>query len=98
MIRHILLIKFKATAKLSDIEILRKEFYSMVDKIEGVITVEWGLNNSSEGMAKEYSHAVVMSFEDEAARQRYLPHPDHSELKKIFIPLLEDIIVFDYNV
>ncbi|WP_374936606.1 Dabb family protein [Aeromonas sp. ASNIH6] len=32
-----------------------------------------------------------------AARQRYLPHPDHDALKAIFRPVLERIIVLDYT-
>jgi len=38
-----------------------------------------------------------MTFANEAARQNYVPHPDHETLKKVLAPLLEDIIVFDYQ-
>lgn len=97
MIRHILLIKFKETAEPSKIEELRQLFESMPVKVEGIEAVEWGLNDSPEGLNKNYSHAVVMTFADEAARQRYLPHPEHEVLKEVFIPLLDDIVVFDYS-
>ncbi|WP_323078440.1 Dabb family protein, partial [Aeromonas hydrophila] len=43
------------------------------------------------------THSVLMTFADEAARQRYLPHPDHDALKAIFRPVLERIIVLDYT-
>ncbi|HDX8368465.1 TPA: Dabb family protein, partial [Aeromonas dhakensis] len=39
----------------------------------------------------------LMTFADEAARQRYLHHPDHDALKAIFRPVLERIIVLDYT-
>ena len=29
--------------------------------------------------------------------KNYLPHAEHEALKQVFIPLLEDIIVFDYS-
>ena len=38
-----------------------------------------------------------MTFVDEAARQRYLPHPDYEALKAIFRPVLDRIIVLDYT-
>ncbi|WP_061035399.1 MULTISPECIES: Dabb family protein [Vibrio] len=98
MVRHILLIKFKASAASDKIQQLRALFEAMPTKVEGVTDVEWGLNNSPEGKNKDYTHAVMMTFADEAGRQNYLPHPEHDVLKEVFRPLLEDIIVFDYEI
>ena len=98
MIRHIILIKFKATAKKNEINELKASFESMPSKVEGVNSVEWGLNNSNEGKNKGYTHVVLMNFVDDAGRDNYLPHPEHVELKKIFKPILEELIVFDYKV
>lgn len=98
MIRHILLIKFNDTAEPSKIEEVRALFEATPEKVDGVESVEWGLNDSPEELNKGYSHAVVMTFTDEAGRQNYLPHPEHDALKDVFIPLLEDIIVFDYSI
>lgn len=97
MIRHILLIKFKPTALESEVVKLRALFESMPSTIEGVVSVEWGENDSPEGKNQGYSHSVLMTFADEEARERYLPHPAHKALKVVFRPLLEDIIVFDYT-
>ncbi|WFB50474.1 Dabb family protein [Vibrio coralliilyticus] len=98
MIRHILLIQFKPNASCQQIEELKNSFLSMPTKIEGVDSVEWGLNDSPEGKNKNYTHCVMMTFADEAGRDRYLPHPEHDALKEIFRPILEDIVVFDYTV
>ena len=62
-----------------------------------MIAVEWGENDSPEGRAEGFTHSVLMTFVDEAARLRYLPHPDHDALKAIFRPVLERIIVLDYT-
>lgn len=97
MIRHILLIKFKASAELSEIDRLRTLFESMPQKVEGVTSVEWGLNDSPEHMNQGYTHCVFMTFANEQGRQNYLPHPEHEALKEVFRPLLEDIVVFDYQ-
>lgn len=97
MIRHILLIKFKPETKQSNIENVRELFDSMPTKVEGVESVEWGLNDSPEGLDQGFTHAVVMTFTDEQARQNYLPHPEHEALKTVFVPMVDDIIVFDYS-
>ena len=98
MIRHIILIKFKATTKTNEINELKASFESMPLKVGGVHSVEWGLNDSPEGKNKDYTHVVLMNFIDDAGRKNYLPHPEHGELKKLFRLILEDLIVFDYTV
>ncbi len=98
MIRHILLIKFTTTANIDEINELKAGFESMPLKVEGVSSVEWGLNDSPEGKNKNYTHAVLMSFVDDDGRNSYLRHPEHDELKKLFRPILDDLVVFDYTV
>ncbi|WP_221076230.1 Dabb family protein [Agarivorans aestuarii] len=97
MIRHILLIKFKADASETSIQQVQQSFLDIPNKISGVLSVEWGHNDSPEGLNKDYQYSVLMSFSDEAARQSYLSHIEHEKLKLDFVPLLEDIIVFDYT-
>lgn len=98
MIRHILLIQFKPAAELTHIEKLRELFELMPQKIEGVVSVEWGVNDSPEGKNKNYTHSVLMTFADDTGRQNYLFHPEHEALKQVFRPLLEDVIVLDYQI
>ena len=97
MIRHILLITFKAGTQADDIAAVRAAFLGIPARVNGVVAVEWGENDSPEGRDDGFTHCVLMTFADEAARQRYLPHPDHDALKAIFRPLLERIIVLDYT-
>ncbi len=97
MLRHILLIQFTATTQDDEILDVFDVFQSIQDKIPGIETVSCGANNSPEGLNKEYTHCVTMDFTDEAARDIYLPHPAHEELKQQFVPMIENIIVFDYS-
>ena len=97
MIRHILLIKFKENAEVSEVQKLKMLFEAIPKKVEGVTSVEWGLNDSPENKNQGYTHSVLMTFADEEGRQNYLPHPEHDALKDVFRPLLDDIIVFDYS-
>ncbi|HHQ4713325.1 Dabb family protein [Aeromonas veronii] len=97
MIRHILLIAFKPDAQPAQIDAVRTAFLAIPHQVSGVTAVEWGENDSPEGRDGGFTHSVLMTFADEAARQRYLPHPDHDALKAIFRPVLERIIVLDYT-
>ncbi|OOE90749.1 Dabb family protein [Salinivibrio sharmensis] len=98
MIRHVLIVRFIANARDEQIQALKDKFESMPSVIDGVSSVEWGENNSPEGKDQGYTHVIMMTFRDDAARQHYLPHPEHEALKAIFRPILEDIIVVDYSV
>ena len=38
-----------------------------------------------------------MTFSSSQARDEYLPHPIHEEVKDIVVPHLERLVVFDFN-
>uniref|UniRef100_UPI0013D31CB3 Dabb family protein n=1 Tax=Enterobacter ludwigii TaxID=299767 RepID=UPI0013D31CB3 len=66
MIRHILFIKFTDCALAEQILAVRTAFLQIPDRIEGVTSVEWGINNSPEGKNSGFTHCVLMTFADEA--------------------------------
>ena len=98
MIRHILLVEFKPESEPEQINAVRRAFLKIPQQVEGVTHVEWGENDSPEGKNRGFTHCIQMTFGNEAARQAYLPHPRHDELKAIFRPEIKNIIVFDYTV
>lgn len=98
MIRHVLFISFKPEVSESQILSVFKSFESMPAKIDGVVSVEWGLNNSPEHINRGFTHCVFMTFADERGRENYLPHAQHELLKAQLDPLLENIIILDYQV
>lgn len=97
MVRHVLFIKFKADATAQDISICFDNFEAIQNKIEGIESVEWGVNSSTEGRNKGYTHCVFMTFVDQVSLDHYIPHPEHMALKAQLGPIMEDIIVFDYE-
>ena len=46
----------------------------------------------------ETSQDHIMTFADVTARDAYLPHPDHERFQKIALPLVDSVIVFDFEV
>ena len=97
MIRHILFITLTDDTSPAQIDAVRLAFLRIPHQVEGVTRVEWGVNDSPEGKNSGYTHCVLMTFADEAARQRYLPHPAHDALKTLFRPVLQDIVVLDFT-
>jgi len=98
MLRHLLIMKFKPSTTSADLIVLRRAFQALPRQIAGCLSVEWGDNVSPEQLNKGFSSAVLMNFVDAAARDVYLPHPDHEALKTVLVPLLDDIVVLDYEV
>ncbi|WP_171841062.1 Dabb family protein, partial [Escherichia coli] len=45
----------------------------------------------------KYSHCVVMAFRSELAKERYLAHKEHIQLKERLLRIASDIEVVDIN-
>jgi len=97
-IRHLVLLKFKADTAPAHLHALESAFAALASKISAVQSLEWGTNNSPEGLAKSFTHCFNLTFADEAARATYLPHPDHVAFVEQLKPALDDVLVVDYTV
>ena len=101
MIQHIVLLKLKPdtsaiqkTALLEGLVALKHE-----NKILGIESVTGGDNNSSEGKTNGFDWGFSMTFTDAAARDAYLPHPDHKTVgRDLLRPIVEEVLVFDYEI
>ena len=96
LLRHVVLFKFKTDATTEDINEVEVAFTSLPAKIPQIVDYEWGLNNSPEGLEKGFTHCFFLTFNSEADRAIYLPHPDHKAFGDIVGPVLEDVLVVDY--
>ena len=95
-LRHIVLFKFKATSEAVDIQKIENAFIALPTKIKEIKDFEWGLNNSPEGLDKGFTHCFFVTFESEADRATYLPHPDHLAFVAMLDGHVEDVLVLDY--
>jgi hypothetical protein len=95
-LRHIVLFQFKETATDAEIEKIEAAFIALPSKIKEIKDFEWGLNNSPEGLEKGFTHCFFVTFDSEAGREVYLPHPDHKAFVALLEPVLEDVLVLDY--
>jgi len=99
MIRHIVLVKFRSELGAAQIEEKLQAVVALKDKIGGILSIT-AENNSPENLEKGFRHGFVVDFTDSAARDAYLPHPEHAKVGKSLVEAaeggIEGILVFDY--
>ena len=95
-IRHVVCFKFKEDATDAQIRKVEKAFAGLKKKIPEIKGLEWGVNNSPEGLNKGFTHCFIVTFADEKGREIYLPHPDHKAFVEVLKPILDDVFVIDF--
>ncbi len=98
MTRHIGMFEFKEGTTQNQIDECFTALTGMIGKIPGLLGMEHGPYDSSEGLNDGFTHGFIMTFESPEAREEYLPHPVHEAVKDIVVPRLERLVVFDFNV
>ncbi len=97
-VKHIALLKFKSETSQDQIDKVFEDLMDLSETIPGIEDYVSGPNNSPEGQTQGYTHGFVMTFENAGARDAYLPHPDHERFQKIALPLVDSVVVFDFEV
>ena len=95
-LRHIVLFQFKPGTTQAEIDEVTRAFAALPQKIDVIQDFEWGTDVSVEKKAAGFTHAFLVTFADEKARDKYLPHPEHQRFVKLVGPRLEKVLVFDY--
>ncbi len=96
LLRHVVLFSFKEESTPQDIKKVEDAFSALADKIEVIKDFEFGTDVGVEGLSKGFTHCFFVTFENEAGRAEYLPHPDHKAFGEILGPHLKDVLVIDY--
>ncbi|MCO6046675.1 Dabb family protein [Aeoliella sp. ICT_H6.2] len=97
MIRHVVLLQFKEGTSKEKIAEIEQAFASLPEKIEEIADLEWGLNNSPEGLSSGFTHCFLVTFNSDADRAAYLPHPEHIKFAGLLRPHVEEVLVVDYS-
>ena len=97
-VRHVVVFKYTPEATEAQIQEITDAFRALKDKIPGIVDFEWGINNSPEGLNQGFTHVYLMTFENEAARDTYLPHPEHAAFGEILrgSGIFDGAFVVDY--
>jgi quinol monooxygenase YgiN len=95
-LRHVVLFGFKPGTTEADIEEIARRFGALGSALPGIVAFEWGADNSPEGISRGHTHCFVLTFDSEAARDAYLPHPKHQEFVAFASAWIEKALVVDY--
>ncbi len=95
-LRHVVLFKFKDTAKPEDIKTVVDAFRALPAKIPVVKRFEFGTNVSPENLAQGFTHCFFLTFGSDADRDAYIVHPEHKKFGELLHPYLDKVLVIDY--
>jgi hypothetical protein len=100
MITHMVLLRIRKDAPRKDVDRIFHELALLKEKVPGLLSFSGGPYSSPEGMEKGFTHGFCMTFRDAAARDVYLPHPEHERVKKLVLAALDGgldgVVAFDY--
>lgn len=97
-VRHVVVFKYKPGTTEDQIRQVTEAFRALKTKIPGIIGFEDGVNNSPENKNLGFTHVYLLTFEDVAARDAYLPHPEHKKFGQLLgkLGVVADAFVVDY--
>ena len=96
VLRHVVLFKFKDGTAAADVKKVEDAFRALPSKIKEIQSLEWGMNNSPEGLNQGFTHCFFLTFNSEQDRAVYLPHPAHKAFGAVLGPHLDKVLVVDY--
>jgi len=96
-VHHMVLLKFKPGTPPSRIADLFAALGRLKQTLPGIVHYSGGPYASPEGMNQGFSHGFLMTFTGAPARDAYLTHERHEAVKQEFLPLVENVVAFDFE-
>src|SRR5262249_54430291 len=96
-VQHMVLVRFKGQRPPTRVGDLFAALARLRHSIPGILHYSGGPYASPEGLHGGFTHGFLMTFTDAQARNRYLDHPEHEKVKAAFLPLLDNVIAFDFE-
>ncbi|NCB42613.1 MAG: Dabb family protein [Clostridia bacterium] len=95
-LRHVVLFSFKKRIEEIQLQEIIRSFEALEQRIEFVKSIEWGVNESPEGLNKGFTHCFIVTFDSDISRNAYLTHPNHLSFVDLVTNHLEDVCVVDF--
>jgi len=96
VLRHAVFFKFKDGTSNEDVKSVVDAFRALPAKIEEIRGFELGESVAKSARNDGLTHCFLLTFNDEAGRAAYLPHPAHKEFGGVLRPHLDKVFVIDY--
>ena len=95
---HVVCFKYKEGTTEQDVKRIEDAFRALKTSIPGIVSFQHGTNISPEKRNNGFTHAYVLAFESEKARDEYLPHPEHKKFGSVVGPHLakDGVFVIDF--
>lgn len=100
MISHIVLLRFPASVTADQKAALYRSVEALQPRIPGMTGVTAGADVSPEGLGKGFADGFIVTFEDAAARDRYLADEEHGKVGEALVALIggiDNLLVFDLS-
>src|SRR5680860_1355066 len=94
---HVVLTQWRADAPGETLAELREIIQRFPAEIPGIVSVVEGASVSTEGLESGFEWALVVTFENAAARDGYLDHPTHLPVAALIGEWAERLVVFDLS-
>ena len=95
-LRHVVLFGFAEKIGPDAQAEVGRRFAALAQSVPGVEAFERGENSSPEGLNKGLTHAFLLTFSSDAARDAYLIHPEHQAFAQWVTSLVASVTVVDY--
>ena len=96
VLRHVVSFQFKEGLTEERKAQAIQDFLALKDEIPEIKSFEGGEDISVEGLNQGFTHSFILTFESEAARDAYIPHPAHLKLAEKNKPLMGNLLVMDF--
>jgi hypothetical protein len=97
-VKHVVLLKFREGVGEEQINKFFDELLDVTEAVPGVDDYVSGANTSPEGHNQGFTHGVIMTFANAAARDAYLAHPEHLKFGLTASQVVEQAVVVDFEV
>ncbi len=94
---HVVLTQWRADAPSEALAEMRETVGRFQAEIPGIVSVVEGPSVSTERLESGYDWALVVTFENAAARDGYLDHPTHLPVAALIGEWAERLVVFDLS-
>ncbi len=96
VLRHVVSFQFKEGLSEERKAQAIQDFLDLKNEIPEIKRFEGGEDISVEGLNQGFTHSFILTFESEADRDIYIPHPAHIRLAEKNKPLMSNLLVVDF--
>ncbi|MEO1092187.1 MAG: Dabb family protein [Pseudomonadota bacterium] len=89
MILHCVLMKVRSDAAAGELDSVFDALAALRQRIDGFLAMTAGADTSFEGIARDHTHAFVITFRDREAHLAYHHHPEHEAAGQRLVALCD---------